>query len=1829
MTWNNLSFTDVSNNSTWALVNAVALPATAEEVSDLRFRWTATVASSSGYRIDDVLVTGVPPTITVSAAALAAFTTTQGTASATQTYTVSGSTLKGTNGIVVTPPTGYEIGQGATPTYSTSAITVAQTSAKTVAATTISVRLTAAATAASSPYDGSITHTSPGATQVDKAVTGTVTSPTITVSPTPLCGFSYVEGSGPSASQSFNVSGNSLTGAPGNLSVASSTSYEVSSDNVTFGSTASVAYSAATLAATPVYVRLKAGLLANTYNGETIAISGGGATTKNVTVNGTVLTASGAAIGAATVATVPVCASAGAPVTVTYSLSGTFDPANTFTAQLSDASGVFSATPTVIGSVVSATATSISATIPANTASGTGYMVRVVADNGGSPVTGSPSAAFTIVSNPTVAIAPAAAQTIVRGANGTTLTATEAPSTGTSRVWQFAATSGGPYTTISGQTGLTYTPNFAAAGVYYVVATTTFAACGSVTSNEVMVAVNNPAPTITSVNPASGNISTAVPSLQITGANFISGVTTVTFDGTTYVPTSITATVITLSIPVSAVATSGPKTIEVTNPNGGGMATGTYTVNAAPTISTTTVAPVSVYPGASVTVSYATTGTFNTGNVFTAELSTVTGTFPGTALTATASSAGSITATIPAGTAGGTAYTIRVKASDPATTGPASNTFEVKAAVFEPFELTSIGSSYLATPTDVTFQSGTWKIFQAANGSSASGEAFNGVRSIRIRGGGYVQYAKANGVGTVSLYAARFGSDASLDASFTLQYSIDGGTTFLVVPGTVAANALPVNGPTHSFTTGPYTYTLNVSGPVIIRIGTTNTTVGSNPRINVDDVTITDYNNVAPVLSASPNALSVTALAGQTSTVSYTLVGQNLPTGTTASISSADPSILISTDGGLTYAATATSAAANASGNLSQVVSVQFTAPATSGTTVFTIANDIAGLNLSAPVTISATAVPLVTYTWTGAASTSWSDPANWSPNRTTPDVNDVMIFNGSTAYTVVTDFTSLQTIGQLRVTGTPSVTFSNTGDRVLTINNLVSGADMVLAAGAKLTVFNPSTSTTATGLTIQLNSGANAAISGTLVFDAATATTSGTGAHRLLGSGPNSVEFLNGSYYKSGLNANGSPFGTTAALNGTVVFRNGSTAEQAGGGQLFGTSTAITLEPNSLYIFSIPTDFSTPPLSNRTYGNLEFKVGDGIHSASTAASPVTIAGNLTITSGIIGLNLTGGVILKGDVLVNGSSTLSFSPSSAASVQFIGTTLQTIGGTAPASALTFGANESVTINNAVGVSLQYSIALQKTLALTNGVLFLNGNTLTLNGPLTATATGLLAGSATAGLVLGGAGALAPLSTTPGAGSTFGVLTLNRTDAGTLTFNNSVTLNSLNLTKGTLAIGANNTLTLNGPVASATTGFLQGSATSSLSFTGPSTTTGDLTFATGTETLQNLTLNQAANTLIPVGSTLTIGTLTLTQGSLLFSGTNRGIVSTLSGGNANSFVNALTLTSEASATPAVLVYPLGHTIGRYRLLTLAATQTTPTATSYTARILTGNGNDRSVTPPLTRVSKHRYYSVMEENTTNFLTGALTLSFGPDDHVTNTSTLRIARSVAGAPYADVAPTNSSTPAITGTATNGTITDVVSTLLGDFALATTATDLTENPLPVVLTSFGAQRQAAGVVAASWTTASEQNSASFDVQRSLDGRTFVTVASVTARGTSTQNTTYAAQDNTAPAATIYYRLRQVDTDGKAVFSQVVTVAGTTLVAGTTELTLYPNPTTDRITAALPAADGRTYRVLNALGQVVSHGTAEATNPTVEVRQLPAGLYFLELHTAAGLQVRRFVKNN
>ncbi|GAB1405233.1 hypothetical protein MASR1M74_24130 [Lentimicrobium sp.] len=112
--------------------------------------------------------------------------------------------------------------------------------------------------------------------------------PVISVTPSSLSGFTYVEGSGPSAEQSFTISGSNLTE---DIIVAAPTNYEISTGTGGAFSAANpitLSPTSGNVASTPIYVRLKAGLAYGTYNNETITASSSGADDKTVTCNGLV-----------------------------------------------------------------------------------------------------------------------------------------------------------------------------------------------------------------------------------------------------------------------------------------------------------------------------------------------------------------------------------------------------------------------------------------------------------------------------------------------------------------------------------------------------------------------------------------------------------------------------------------------------------------------------------------------------------------------------------------------------------------------------------------------------------------------------------------------------------------------------------------------------------------------------------------------------------------------------------------------------------------------------------------------------------------------------------------------------------------------------------------------------------------------------------------------------------------------------------------------------------------------------------------------------------------------------------------------------------------------------------------------------------------------------------------------------------------------------------------------------------------------------------------------------------------------------------------------------
>jgi len=125
---------------------------------------------------------------------------------------------------------------------------------------------------------------------------GQSTSPALSATPASISGLNYAENSGPSAATSYNISGFNLTPVDDNITITAPTNFEVStSSNGTFSDNLLIPYTGGALATTPIFVRLKAGLTTGNYGGASTFVTnaGGGASTSNVAVTGTVNAAIG------------------------------------------------------------------------------------------------------------------------------------------------------------------------------------------------------------------------------------------------------------------------------------------------------------------------------------------------------------------------------------------------------------------------------------------------------------------------------------------------------------------------------------------------------------------------------------------------------------------------------------------------------------------------------------------------------------------------------------------------------------------------------------------------------------------------------------------------------------------------------------------------------------------------------------------------------------------------------------------------------------------------------------------------------------------------------------------------------------------------------------------------------------------------------------------------------------------------------------------------------------------------------------------------------------------------------------------------------------------------------------------------------------------------------------------------------------------------------------------------------------------------------------------------------------------------------------------------
>lgn len=164
----------------------------------------------------------------------------------------------------------------------------------------------------------------------------------------------------------------------------------------------------------------------------------------------------------------------------------------------------------------------------------------------------------------------------------------------------------------------------------------------------------------------------------------------------------------------------------------------------------------------------------------------------------------------------------------------------------------------------------------------------------------------------------------------------------------------------------------------------------------------------------------------------------------------------------------------------------------------------------------------------------------------------------------------------------------------------------------------------------------------------------------------------------------------------------------------------------------------------------------------------------------------------------------------------------------------------------------------------------------------------------------------------------------------------------------------------------------------------------------------------------------------------------------------------------------------------------------------------------------------------------------------------------------------------------------------------------------LPVEWLTFTAQKRQQTVLL-NWQTAQEQNSDRFEIERSANGINYTTIGTVAAAGNTSSVTDYSFTDYHPLNGSNFYRLKQIDMDGRFSYSKIAVVDFGRIA----RLSVFPNPASGVLNARW--GNDKQYtalQVLDAAGRLILQRSIPATSTSMEVdiHQLNRGAYILQL---------------
>jgi hypothetical protein len=191
------------------------------------------------------------------------------------------------------------------------------------------------------------------------------------------------------------------------------------------------------------------------------------------------------------------------------------------------------------------------------------------------------------------------------------------------------------------------------------------------------------------------------------------------------------------------------------------------------------------------------------------------------------------------------------------------------------------------------------------------------------------------------------------------------------------------------------------------------------------------------------------------------------------------------------------------------------------------------------------------------------------------------------------------------------------------------------------------------------------------------------------------------------------------------------------------------------------------------------------------------------------------------------------------------------------------------------------------------------------------------------------------------------------------------------------------------------------------------------------------------------------------------------------------------------------------------------------------------------------------------------------------------------------------------------------------------------TNGVLPVRLLSFSGERKN-NAVKLTWRVSQEINCDGYQIEKSEDGNTFVSIGFIKSQalgGNSTSSMDYVFSDDAANKNNLYYRLKINDLDGRFQYSKVIYV--NTVGMRNDIISIFPNPTAgDFFTATIYTEKNKSGRIdiFDAQGKSCLSGVrnffAGINNFTTDISGIASGIYFIRISYADGTSAQSsFIK--